>query len=75
MGVSDDYQELIYNTMMSRLSSQAWFHLYEEHCERFQYYSQEHAPDKSPDELSKFLFHSEFYEYSEDEVKILTQRF
>jgi hypothetical protein len=69
MGLSEDYQELIYNTMMTRLSAEPWFHLYESYCEEIQLYQQH--PEMS--EQEKFELHAEFYKYESKEIESLSK--
>ncbi len=70
MGLSDDYQELIYNIMIEKLNSLPWFSLYESHCETIQ----NRDPIAMKDKLSKLNSHLSFYNYTTEQIKELNKQ-
>ena len=70
MGLSDDYQELIYNIMIEKLNSLPWFSLYESHCETIQ----NREPIDMTGKLSKLNSHLSFYNYTTEQIKELNKQ-
>ena len=70
MNLSDDYQELVYNLMMTKLTALSWYGFYESYCEKSQHYD----PNEAQDEAAKLIYHTMFYEYEESAVQGLVEQ-
>lgn len=68
MGLSEDYQAILYENMMAKLSSTKWFSLYEDVCD------QELSQAEDNSEQARLIAHLNNYSYSEeDAVKLFNQ--
>jgi hypothetical protein len=68
MGLSEEYQAILYEKMMAKLSATKWFILYEEICD------QELSQAEDNSEQAKLIAHLNNYSYSEDEaIKLFNQ--
>lgn len=65
VGLSDDSQELLYNTMMQRFNNSPWFKLYIDHCENMQ------EEVTYLNVQSRIMAHAEFYNYNDTETQKL----
>lgn len=69
MGLSEAYQQILFNIMMSIFNNTKWFHLYEEACDRELIQAQDDT------EEAKLIAHLNNHAYTEKEATVLFSAF